>query len=149
MSKTLEALIMANRKPIRAAFELKQLQTFLYPFLSFLYHLVYSMLNLSYWFMCNKQMLFERKLLDTLPCAIKRNFYCHKENGSDYLIKKFWLPYFKRLFLKQEESNPLTRAHTYNRSYALSNKSFVNPLRTSKYLWSDSIFLSGKRVQMP
>ncbi len=59
MSKTLKALIMANSKPTRAAFELKKLQTLLF-------HLIYSMLNLTNWFMCSKQILSERKLWDTL-----------------------------------------------------------------------------------
>ncbi len=58
MSKTLKVLVMANSKPIRAAFELKELQTVLF-------HLICSTLNLSNWFMCSKQILFERKLWDT------------------------------------------------------------------------------------
>ncbi len=48
MSKTLKSLIMANSKPIGAAFELKKLQTFLF-------HFVCSTLNLSNWFMSSKQ----------------------------------------------------------------------------------------------
>ncbi len=59
MSKTLKAMVMANSKPIRAAFELKKLQTFIF-------RLVCSTLDLGNWFMSSKQILLERKHWDTL-----------------------------------------------------------------------------------
>ncbi len=53
MSKPWTPWLWPIRKPmIRAAFEFKKLQPFLF-------HLTYSTLNLSNWFMCSKQILLE------------------------------------------------------------------------------------------
>ncbi len=69
---------MADSKPTRAAFELKKLQTF--PF-----HLMYSTLNLSNWFMYSKQILLERKLWDTL--YIVDYFEAAGHNAPYYIVQ--------------------------------------------------------------